>query len=66
MAQRDGDGIGRIVRPGHAVQPEQAARHIHDLMLLRLAIADDGLLDLHGCVFKQRHARPLDGEQDRS
>ena len=64
MAQRDGDGIGRIVRPGHAVQPEQAARHIHDLMLLRLAVADDGLLDLHGCVFKQRHARPLDGEQD--
>ena len=56
MAQRDGDGIGRIVRPGHAVQPEQAARHIHDLMLLRLAVADDGLLDLHGCVFKQRHA----------
>lgn len=66
MAQRDGDGIGRIVRPGHAVQPEQAARHIHDLMLLRLAIADDGLLDLHGRVFKQRHARPLDGEQDHT
>ena len=39
-----------------SVQPEQAARHIHDLMLLRLAVADDGLLDLIGGILKKRRA----------
>ena len=64
MAQRDGDGVRRVVRTRHFFHMQEAARHIHDLMLLSLAVADDRLLDLHGRVFKKRHARPLNGKQN--
>ena len=45
MAECDGDGVRRVVRPRDLFHLQNAPRHFHDLMLVRAAIADDGLLD---------------------
>ena len=64
MAECDGDGVRRVVRPRDLFHLQNAARHFHDLMLVRAAVADDGLLDLHGLVFKNRQPRLTDGEKN--
>ena len=56
MAECDGDGVRRVVRPRDLFHLQNAARHFHDLMLVRAAIADDGLLDLIGGLLKKRRA----------
>ena len=43
MAERNGDGVRRVVRPCHLFHVQQPPRHIHDLMLFRAAVANDGL-----------------------
>ena len=42
MAECDGDGVRRVVRPRDLFHLQNAPRHFHDLMLVRAAIADDG------------------------
>ena len=66
MAQRNGNGVRRVVRPGDLLHMQKPPRHIHHLALFRLAVADDGLLDLHRCVLKQRDPRLGDGKQDHA
>ena len=48
--------IGRVVRRGHGVEPEQQLDHLLHLRLLGPAVADDRALDLGGRVFDDRHA----------
>ena len=45
---------GRIVRAGDLLHLQNAPRHFHDLMLVRAAVADDGLLDLIGRILEKR------------
>ena len=53
MGDRAGDRVRRVVRPGDFRQPQAHAHHLLHLLLLRVAVAGDGLLDLHRRVFKQ-------------
>ncbi len=52
MAQRDGDRVRRVVRLRDLLHLQMPPRHFHDLMLIRAAVADDGLLDLIGVYSK--------------
>ena len=51
MAQRKRHGIRRVIRFRRRRQRADALHHIHDLALLRSAVADDRLLDLKRSVF---------------
>src|SRR5687768_2883232 len=55
MADRAGERIGRI-RRGVARKRKQALHHVLHLLLRRVAIADDRLLDLQRGVFRDRQA----------
>ena len=66
MADRQGQGVRRIVRPGNAVQLQKPARHIHDLPLLRLSVAHHRLLDLAGGILKDGHPPALRRQQENS
>jgi hypothetical protein len=50
MTNRYAQRIGRI-GTRHAGQQQQPLHHVLHLLLLRLAVTDDGLLDLQGSVF---------------
>ncbi len=63
MADRYGDRIGSIIRSGHGCQVQDAANHIHDLLLLRPTIAHNGLLDLKGRVFVNLQSAAIGTEQ---
>ena len=63
MADGNGQGIGGVIGPGCFRQFQQPLGHIHDLPLLRLAVAGDGHLHLPRRVLKQRDAAPLRGAQ---
>ena len=56
--------IGGIVRLGDALQMQHHAGHLLNLLFYGLAVAGDGLLDLHRCVFVDRHAALGRGEQN--
>ena len=56
--------IGGIVRARDLRKLQDAPRHLHDLMLLRLAVADDRLLDLQGGVLKDRKTQ-VGGDESR-
>ena len=64
MAQGDGDGIGGIVRFRHGLQMQEPFGHILHLMLRCIAVAHNGLLDLHGLVLKEGDTSLPDGQQD--
>ena len=66
MAQCDGDCIGGVVGLGCGVQVEDAPGHVLDLVLGGVAVANNGLLDLHGLVLVDGHPRLLDGQQDHA
>ena len=54
MTQGNRNRVRRVVRAGGLFHVQQAAGHVDDLPLFRLAVANHGLLDLHGGVFKNR------------
>ena len=66
MAQRDGDGVRRVVRARDVLHFEKSARHVHDLPLFRAAVADHRLLDLVGRVLKKRRTELLHRQQDHA
>ena len=53
MRQRGGDGVRRVVRADDVGQVQKQLDHVLHLMLVRVSVSDDGLLDLHGGVFVQ-------------
>ena len=64
MAQGDGDGISRVIRLGHGGKMQQPFGHVLHLMLGGAAVAHNGLLDLHGLIFKEGDAGLPDGKQN--
>ena len=46
MTDGERDGVRGVVRPRYRGKPADALDHLHDLLLLRPAVADHGLLDL--------------------
>ena len=58
MAVRDrhAEGVGGVVRLGDSFEVQHHAGHFLNLLFHGLAVAGDGLLDLHGGVFIDRHA----------
>ena len=54
MAERNGNRVRRVVRPRDLFHLQNAPRHFHDLMFIRAAVADDGLLDLIGRILEKR------------
>src|SRR6266849_10836422 len=64
VADRDRKSVGGVVRRRYFSQTQQQLDHVLHLRLFRAAVADDGALDLGGCVFEDRHAR-LDGRKHR-
>ena len=50
MAMGDGhtQGVGGVVGLGYGLQVQHHAGHLLDLLFYGLAVAGDGLLDLHG------------------
>jgi len=64
MAERDGDGVRRVVRLRHGLQGQDAAHHVHDLLFVRTAITDDRLLDLQRRVFIDLQPGLIAREQD--
>ena len=64
MAQGNCHGVGGIVGLGHGGQIQNPLGHVHDLMLGGVAVANHGLLDLHGFIFINRDARLLDSQKN--
>ena len=56
MAERNSDRIRGVIRPRYGGQMQNPAHHVHDLPFFRLAVSDNGLLDLHGGIFVNRYA----------
>ena len=52
MAQRQSNGIGRIIRSRRGRQRAYTLDHIHYLLLLRSSIAHNGLFDLQRSIFE--------------
>ena len=59
MADGDGQRIGGVIGPRDSLQLQQPPGHIHDLPLLRQAVAYHRLLDLHGGIFVYRQVHFL-------
>ena len=55
MRQRGGDGIRAVIRLGHFSQAQQHTHHFLHLFFICLAIAGNGLLDLHRGIFVNSH-----------
>ena len=64
MADRHGQGVGRVVRLRHLVEAEQQAHHLAHLVLLGAAVPDHRELDLGGRVLDHGIAA-LDGAEQR-
>ena len=66
MAMGDGhtQGVGGVVGLGYGLQVQHHAGHFLDLLFYGLAVAGDGLLDLHGRVFIDRHTALGRRQQD--
>ena len=56
MRDRHAQCVGGIVRFGDSLKVQHHAGHFLDLLFHGLAVARDGLLDLHGGVLVDRHA----------
>ena len=54
--------VRRVVRSGYLLQVKQNPDHLLNLFLLGLAVACDGQLDLHGCVFVDGNTRAGGGD----
>ena len=63
VAQGDGDGVGGVIGLGHGGQVEQARGHVLHLVFGGVAVAHQGLLDLHGLVGIDRQPCLPDGQQ---
>src|SRR5262249_33268672 len=63
VADRDRNGVGRVVRRRGGRQPEQRLHHLSHLRLLGAAEADDRAFDLRRRVLDDRDARRRRGEQ---
>ena len=64
VGNRHAEGVGGIVGLGDGLEVQHYAGHLLNLLLHGLAVAGDGLLDLHGCVFVDRHAALRRGQQN--
>ena len=53
MGDGHGHGVRRVVGPDDLFLMQDHAHHFLNLVLIGLAVADNGLLDLHRRVFKQ-------------
>ena len=66
MADCQGDCVSRVVRPGNRRQRAESADHFHHLSLFRPSISGNGLLNLHGSVFKNRYPGMFTGQQNNT
>lgn len=55
VGEADGEGVGGVVF-GSFGEAEEGADHEGDLLFVRRTIANDGLLGLAGCIFKDAEA----------
>ena len=63
MTDRNGEGVGGVVRRRRRVEAEQQADHALDLVLVGAAVADDGALDLGRRIRGYRHAGARGGDE---
>ena len=66
MTQGNCNCISGVVGFWGGVQVEDALGHVLDLMLGSVAVADDGLLHLHGLVLVDGHIRLPQRQQDHT
>lgn len=66
MAERDSQRVGGVVRLGNLLQLKKPFDHLHDLLLVRFAVACDGLLDLQRRILIHRYPVFMRREQQNA